>query len=198
MARADWHSRLVGWLKVILPLAALALLSILFLVSRTIDPMEAVPRSPDGGAILGEPKLTAPEFAGTTADGAALALSAREVRPGAGSGVDASLVGAQLDTPDGASVEMQAAVATLDPTGAQFTLSGGVELVTSSRYLIRAEAVAVATDQTRLESLGPVQVDGPVGRITAGGMILTADPKREGAYLLVFKAGVKLLYQPGE
>ena len=38
MARADRHTRVVGWLKVALPLAALAILSTLFLVARRIDP----------------------------------------------------------------------------------------------------------------------------------------------------------------
>ena len=43
MARADFHSRLVGWLKVVLPLAALAILSTLFLLADLIDPTAAIP-----------------------------------------------------------------------------------------------------------------------------------------------------------
>ena len=42
MARADTHTRVVGWLKVALPLAALAILSTLFLVARRIDPEAAL------------------------------------------------------------------------------------------------------------------------------------------------------------
>ena len=39
------HSRVVGWLKILLPLAALALLSTLFLFSRGSDPTANLPFS---------------------------------------------------------------------------------------------------------------------------------------------------------
>ena len=41
MARADWHTRRVVWLKVALPLLALAILSTLFLLADRIDPDDA-------------------------------------------------------------------------------------------------------------------------------------------------------------
>ena len=43
MARLDLHSRLVTWAKVALPLAALAILSTLFLLADRIDPTAAIP-----------------------------------------------------------------------------------------------------------------------------------------------------------
>jgi lipopolysaccharide export system protein LptC len=43
MARADAHTRVVGWLKVALPLIALALLATLFLLADRIDPDDALP-----------------------------------------------------------------------------------------------------------------------------------------------------------
>ena len=198
MARGDMHSRLVGWLKVILPLAALAILSTLFLVSRTIDPMDAVPYAEvDVEDRIREPKMTAPEYAGTTSDGAAIAFRARNVRPGEGSAMDARTVEAQLDTPDGGSVQMAADAVAMDAAGAHVTLSGGVTMTTSTGYQVKTEGLVAATDRTRLESLGAVEAEGPVGRITAGEMVMSADPDHEGAYLLVFKTGVKLLYRPG-
>jgi lipopolysaccharide export system protein LptC len=199
MLQGDGHTRLVGWLKVLLPLAALAILSTLFLVARTVDPMDAVPYAEvDVADRVREPKMTAPEFAGTTADGAALALTARDVRPGDGRAVDARAVEARLDTPDGGSVRMQAAGVAIDPTGARLTLSGGVTMTTSTGYRIAADGIVAATDRTGLSSTGPVEADGPVGRVTAGEMVLTADPDHAGVYLLVFKTGVKLLYRPAE
>ena len=41
--KGDRHSRVVSWLKVLFPLIALALLSTLFLLSRAIDPGQAIP-----------------------------------------------------------------------------------------------------------------------------------------------------------
>ncbi len=37
------YSRVVAWLKILLPLLALAILSTLFLVARTIDPAQNIP-----------------------------------------------------------------------------------------------------------------------------------------------------------
>lgn len=198
MTRGDWHTRVVGWLKVILPLLALAILSTLFLVARTIDPMDAVPYAEvDVEDRIREPKMTAPEYAGTTSDGSALALRARDMRPGEGSAIDGREVEARLDTPDGGSIEARAAAVSMDTEGTTFRLQGGVSITTSSGYRVETEGLVAATDRTRLESVGPVEGEGPVGRISAGQMVLTADPDRPGAYLLVFKTGVKLLYRPG-
>ena len=113
MARADFHSRLVGWLKVVLPLAALAILSTLFLLADRIDPTAAIPYAEvDVKDLVRDPRMTAPAYAGTTADGAGITLSATEARPAsgeqaaaasgmvvlfAGSGVVEEVVGAALD-----------------------------------------------------------------------------------------------------
>jgi lipopolysaccharide export system protein LptC len=85
MARRDRHSRVVGWLKVALPLAALAILSTLFLLSDRIDPEDALPYAEvDVEELAREPRMTAPTYAGMTTDGAALSLTAVEARPSAG------------------------------------------------------------------------------------------------------------------
>ncbi|MBL9052753.1 MAG: hypothetical protein JNN02_03385, partial [Tabrizicola sp.] len=43
MAGTDAHTRVVTWLKVLLPLAALAILSTLFLLADQINPDDALP-----------------------------------------------------------------------------------------------------------------------------------------------------------
>ena len=81
MARRDRHSRVVGWLKVALPLAALAILSTLFLLSDRIDPEDALPYAEvDVEDLAREPRMTAPTYAGMTTDGAALTLTATEAQ----------------------------------------------------------------------------------------------------------------------
>ena len=60
-AALDGWSRLVAALKVLLPLAALAILSTLFLVSNRINPEDALPYADvDVEARLREPRITAP------------------------------------------------------------------------------------------------------------------------------------------
>jgi lipopolysaccharide export system protein LptC len=199
MARADRHTRLVGWLKVALPLTALAILSTLFLVARRIDPEAALPYAEvDVEDLAREPRMTAPTYAGTTEDGAALTLSASEARPAA-DGTPARAAGLRLElaTPDGGRTELLAAEAVMDDATRQVRLSGGVTLTTSSGYRLETAEVAAKLDRTGLESRAPVVATGPAGEIRAEGMVLSQDNRTPGAYVLVFKGSVRLVYQPG-
>ncbi|MBA4323590.1 MAG: LPS export ABC transporter periplasmic protein LptC [Rhodobacter sp.] len=199
MARVDRHTRVVGWLKVALPLAALAILSTLFLVARRIDPDAALPYAEvDVEDLAREPRMTAPTYAGTTEDGSALTLSADEARPAAeGSAAQAARLRLELATPDGGRTELVAAEARMDDTTRQVVLSGGVTLTTSTGYRLETAEVAANLDRTGLESRAPVKATGPAGEITAAGMVLSQDNRTPGAYVLVFKGGVRLVYQPG-
>jgi lipopolysaccharide export system protein LptC len=199
MARADAHSRVVGWLKVALPLAALAILSTLFLVARRIDPEAALPYAEvDVEDLAREPRMTAPTYAGTTADGAALTLSADEARPAA-EGAAASAAGLRLDlaTPDGATTALSAATAAMEDATRQVLLSGGVTVTTSTGYRLETADMAVKLDRTGLESRSPVTATGPAGQIRADRMELGQDNLTPGSYVLVFKGNVRLVYQPG-
>ena len=76
------RSVIVAWLRVLLPLGALAILSTLFLLSRRPDPDAAIPyASVDAEELARHPRVTAPSYAGVTADGAALTLTAESVTP---------------------------------------------------------------------------------------------------------------------
>jgi lipopolysaccharide export system protein LptC len=199
MARADTHTRVVGWLKVILPLTALAILSTLFLVARRIDPEAALPYAEvDVEDLAREPRMTAPTYAGTTSDGAALTLSADEARPSAeGAPAQAAGLRLALDTPDGARTELLAGSAVMDAATRGVILSGGVTVTTSSGYRLQTAEVAAKLDRTGLESRSEVTATGPAGEIRADRMTLSQDTRTPGAYVLVFNGGVRLVYQPG-
>lgn len=199
MARADRHTRLVSWLKVALPLAALAILSTLFLVARRIDPDAALPYAEvDVEDLAREPRMTAPTYAGTTEDGSALTLSAEDARPATEqSPARAAGLRLELATPDGSRTELLAAEAQLDDASRQMLLSGGVVLTTSSGYRLETAEIAAKLDRTGLESRATVKATAPAGEITAQGMELRQDNRTPGAYVLVFKGDVRLVYQPG-
>lgn len=200
MARPDLHSRMVGWLKVALPLAALAILSTLFLLADRIDPDAAIPYAEvDVQDLANDPRMSAPAYAGTTSDGAGITLSATEARPAAdGSNATATGVSALIETPDGGTVDLAAETAELDTTVGSLTLQGEVTLKTSSGYEIRTDGIAARLDRTGLASMGPVVVTAPMGQIEAQGFNLTQDTADPKAYLLVFNGKVKLVYQPGQ
>lgn len=199
MARADWHTRRVVWLKVALPLVALAILSTLFLLADRIDPDDALPYAEvDVEGLAREPRITAPTYAGTTTDGAALTLSADAAQletataPG-----NIQRLKLELATPDGATTNVLAGQAVLDSGQREILLSGGVVATTSTGYRVETEALAAKLDWSSLQSRAPVTATGPAGRIEAGGVTLAQDATTPGAYLLVFNQGVRLIYQPG-
>ena len=190
------HSRLVNILKVLLPLVALGILSSLFLLSGRIDPEDAIPYAEvDVEARLREPRMTDAGFAGVTADGSSLTLSAAEARPGADGG-SASIVLGTLETPDGGKTELAAAAVQVDATAQMIELSQGVEMRSSSGYVISAPGMGVSTDRTFAESRGEVSAIGPMGQLTADHMELSAQDGVANSYLLVFNGKVRLLYQP--
>lgn len=99
--------------------------------------------------------------------------------------------------PDGGQTELLAAEAVIDDSTRQVLLSGGVVLTTSSGYRLETAEVAAKLDRTGLESRAPVVAMGPAGEIRAESMVLSQDNRTPGAYVLVFKGGVRLVYQPG-
>jgi lipopolysaccharide export system protein LptC len=199
VARIDTHTRVVGWLKVALPLMALAILSTLFLVADRIDPDDALPYAEvDVEDLAREPRMTAPSYAGTTSDGGALTLTAEEARPEAeGAAAEARGLRLELATPDGGRTELRAATAVMDQSARQVVLSGGVTLTTETGYRLDTAEVAAKLDRSSLQSSGEVRAIGPAGEISAGGMTLSQDNQTPGDYLLIFNKGVRLVYLPG-
>jgi lipopolysaccharide export system protein LptC len=193
----SFHSRMVGILKIALPLAALALLSTLFLFSRTIDPEAALPFvEVDLAERAREPRLTAPTWAGVTDDGAALTVTAAEVRPGS-SETNATARGlrAVLELSRGGQAELTSAGGSLDSASDMLTLEGDVVVTTTTGWRVAADRMLVALERTHVESPGPVDATGPAGELTAGSMLLSPTAV-SGQYSMDFNGGVRLIYQP--
>ena len=199
LARADnLHSRLVFWLKIVLPLTALALLATLFLFGRPISPEDAIPyANTDITDRVKDPRVTSPVFAGMTEDGAALTITAAEARPGAAGTDNAGLaraMSALMELPDGSTAQVTAPLVQMDRASQRAVLSGGVKIVTSGGYTALMPGMSVATTQTDLTSLGAVDATGPPGKLHAQAMHLGVAAL--GGYELNFTGGVTLVYLP--
>lgn len=195
---SDLRSRVVAWLKIILPLAALAVLSTLFLFSREIDPEDAIPFADvDVEGLARDPRLSAPEYSGMTRDGTAVRVSAEnaQVDPAQASLISAGKVRLMLTAPDGASTEITTDSAELDGQANRLTATGGVRIVLSSGYVVDAPSVVAAMDRTDVETGEGIQATGPLGKITAGGMTISVIGDA-GQHLAVFNRGVRLIYTP--
>ena len=191
------HSRLVGALRVLLPLAALALLSTLFLLARPRDPDAALPYAQvDIAEMLREQRLTAPTYSGVTHEGDEVIFTAATAHPGGADGSGARAMAPVLRL-IGAAGETRAAAAEghIDPAAQMLVLQGAVTVDTADGLRLDTAILRASLDRSRLESPGPVVAEGPQGRIEAGGFTLTRGAA-SGQEVVVFNGGVKLLYRP--
>lgn len=192
----DRYSRLVAWLKVLLPLAALGLLSTLFLLSRNIDPVAAIPfaEAEIQDRLRGE-QITAPFFSGTTSAGDQVTFSAGAVQMGQGQRNRTDDLSVEIGLASGASVALASDMGSFDVADAQLTLQGNVIITTSTGYRVTSETLTTNFNQLSLESPGPVTADSPIGTLKAGKLRLERPTGGQNVHLN-FTNGVKLLYCP--
>ena len=191
----DGWSRFVALAKVLLPLLALMLLSVLFLFARRPDPEPDLPYA-EAEALAAEPRIVGPSYAGTARNGAVISLRAEEIAPIAGrdGAFRATALRGEVAMPDGRQVELQSGGAEFDEAARAARLSGLSRVVTSDGYEIEARAVEADLDAGVITVPGPLEARAPFGELTAGGLRL--EDAQSGAGL-VFTGGVRLLYDPG-
>jgi lipopolysaccharide export system protein LptC len=196
--RENFYSRLVAWLKILLPVAALGLLSTLFLLSRSVDPTVTTPFTTiDLHERAREQVITAPEFAGATDEGHLISMRAVSAKPDPAqpSRAFATALSARIELNSGTVITFTAARGIVDETADRAELTGNVVIDSSTGYYITTDHLISGMREVRAETPGPINAIGPPGRFSAGKMILTADKDGENTHLL-FTNGVKLVYEP--
>ncbi len=199
MARADNpYSRLVAWLKIILPIVALGILSTLFLVAERLDPESAIPFAERGAIddLVEEQGISSPAFAAVTADGTAVSVKAETARPDPEE--TQALLGQRLEArfeiSNGAIIDITSPDGTINALARTATLSGGARLESSTGVIVTTDKITTSFDGAFAETAGAVRATGPLGQLDAGAMQLKRD--ETGAYLLRFTDGVRLIYEP--
>ena len=135
-----------------------------------------------------------------TTDGTAIHVTAETARPDASDPdrASADALTARLEFTDGGFTDITATTGEIDTGAGQAKLSDGVVIDTSTGYHITTDLLTTSLNETRLSTDSTVNADGPLGQLTAGRMDLTPDPDAPGRYVVVFKDGVKLVYDPKE
>lgn len=197
MARADGlYSRVISWLKILLPLIALVLLSTLFLLSRSAEQVLDVPFT---GGISGDgtnrEQVSAPYYAGTTENGDMLTITASSASPEAGGLIRAEDLSALVRMPNGNEIALTSRKATVREGDQWAELEGGVLIESSTGYRLVTDSLGAAIDRIEAESGGPVTGEGPLGTLEAGKMRIEPLPQ-SGDVQLLFTGGVKLVYSP--
>ena len=193
----DRYSRMVAFLKVLLPLAALGLLSTLFLISRSVNTEATIPfAAHEIEERMRGQQITAPFFSSTTAQGDEITVTAGVARPGgpATPAVATDLV-AVIRMADGGRLTLSSdsGAVQLDKDIASFI--GNVEITSAAGLLVTTDLLNATLSGISADSPGPVQATGPIGSLNAGSMQLQT--KTEGGALhMLFNNGVKLVYDP--
>ncbi len=189
------YSQFVAWLKILLPLSALAMMSTLFLFARDNGAEPDMPFAEqliEGGRTAEQ--VGAPYFAGTTERGDGLIFEADRAMP-AGSGIEAEVLRGRIEMTDGSVLDLRAPQARFAEGSSMAELSGGVEIDSSTGYEVRTARLRAAIDRIDLESEGEVRARGPAGTLTAGKMrVLPAGTA--GDVQMIFTEGVKMVYEP--
>lgn len=190
------RTRIVGWLRVILPLTALVILSTLFLFGKTPEPGASLPYAdvtPE--ELAARPQITAPSFAGVASDGTEIAVTASRGSPGQADGrstVDD--VRLTLTGTDGVVAHVDARQGELQ--GQQLRLAEDVRMDISTGWLLTSQELLAELDQGMISADTRVDVLAPFGELTAGGMVLRRVPDGSGNHVLDLNGGVRMLYRP--
>lgn len=191
------HSRIVRLGTVILPLAALALLSTMFLLARRVDPDDAARfASVDLSERARDRQLTLPRFAGVSNEGTAYALSAQTARPDADDPrrMSADAVHLLLDSTGGGQTSIVAQAGRVDTAERSVRLDGDVRIETSTGYTLTTERLEGTLGHLDIFAPQEVRGTGPLGDLRAGSLRLDEDASGEAQML--FTGGVDLLYRP--
>ncbi|UWQ18290.1 LPS export ABC transporter periplasmic protein LptC [Jannaschia sp. M317] len=197
MVADSYHTPLVRAGRVILPVTALALLSTLFLLARTVNPDDAIPFADvDVSERARDQQLTAPRFAGVSREGTEFALSANTARPDAADPriMEADQVVLDLIDMSGGEVMVQADMGRVDTAARHITLDGNVQVTTTTGFRLTTARLEGTLGTLNIRATGGVVGDGPLGGLRADEMRVNQD--EEGSQRLLFTGGVELVYTP--
>ncbi len=193
----DRYSRIVALLKVILPLAALALLSIIFLISRGSDQEAAIPfaQTEIEERMRGQ-QITAPFFAGSTEAGDEILVSAQNIRRDAATneGTSEGLY-AVMRLSKGGKISLRSDLGSLEIAKQIAHFSGDVLIQTYDGTRVETELLDAHLDEIFAVSPTPITATGIIGTLSAGAMQIHTKSQGKSVHIL-FNKGVKLVYDP--
>ncbi|HEU0222016.1 MAG TPA: hypothetical protein VFR34_07380, partial [Paracoccaceae bacterium] len=180
--RLGRYSRAVRIFKIGLPLAALGLVSSIFLVTGDDFTAGFNFSAADFAALEDDLRLAHPRFTGMTERGEPYVVSAEWAQPDRPDPSEISLHGirAEITLADGRVVTLSAADGDLRPRDQTVALKGSVVVTTSDGYRAETEAAQADIGGRVLTVPGPVRAEGPMGLIEAGAMRMTRGEGAEG------------------
>lgn len=188
---------MVALFKVLLPLAALGILSTLFMLSRSVDPTAKIPFAENDMADrMRDQQVTAPFFSGTTSKGDEIIVTASLARPERdGAPAEATDLTAQITMADGVRITLTSDTGRVAVDKDLATFSGNVVITATNGFVVRTDMLNTALNTISGNTPGTITGTGPFGDFTAG--LMQVREKSDGGPLhMLFNKGVKLIYDP--
>jgi len=187
------YSQFVGFLKIILPLAALALMSTVFLFARAPTQETAIPYA-EIEEIAREPRLSGAQFSGVADDGSVIEINAGTTRPNGDLMMIESL-SATIESVSGVHIDIRAGTGEIDTASRVARLTGLARVETSNGYEMETTGITANLTTGKIVSDGAIEIQAPFGSLTAGQMIIET-PEGNDNQVMLFQNGVRLVYTP--
>ena len=189
----NFYSQFVGFLKIILPLAALALMSTVFLLARTPTQESSIPHAKIE-EIARKPGLSGARISGVTENGSVIEITAQTARPN-GNNWLVEAIYASINAVDGVHIDIRASQGEINNTTQIARLTGLARVETSDGYEMETAGIVTNLTTGRIVSDGALEIQAPFGFLTAGQMIIET-PIGGNGQVMLFQNGVRLVYNP--
>lgn len=196
MTYGDRYSRMVAWLKVSLPLLALAILSTLFLISRVVEPTATIPfADTEIQERLTRQQITGPYFSGISSAGDQIEIYAQVFSAAGGREGKNSIKDVRLNVrfATGLHAQLLADQAVVNIGEDISRLNGNVRFETSDGYVLSGDQFAVRMSTPEITAPEKILGQTPAGSVAAGAMHISI-PEDGSSIRLVFTNGVRLIY----
>ena len=192
----DSYSFFIAWIKTLLPIAALGMLSTIFLFSGKVDVTQSLPYAElNVEDIIREQRITKPYFTGISERGIEFAISAAYATPNTSqpSILDVSELRVEFKTPQGNTAEITAGLGVMNAKTKLAKISQGVRLASKLNFWITTEKLDIDFNDSYASTNGPFKGVFSLGSIESGNMVLRMI---SGNQQILFTNGVRMLYNP--
>ena len=196
--RVRAYSRAVAWMKVLLPLGALAVISALYFAAQRTGDLSEIFSAEELATLGAGLRLDNPRFAGVTEQGEPFTIRADWALPDSAMPrfIDLERPEGEIEMNDGRTIAAKAAFGRMHREEKTLVLEGGVVLDTSDGYHIETGLIEIDLDAKTANAPGPVSGTGPRGQIEAGSFRAAAGEDGAGAGQIWFENGVRLVFIP--
>lgn len=196
-AKMHQYSRSVRWMKVVLPITAISLILMIFLIGKDRDAVIDLGDARNAAVLGAGLKLENPRFSGTTEDGDPFVVTARSALPDGAmpDRIDLDAPSGEIRLNDGIRLTVEARDGRMFRKDELLHLMGDVTLVSSNGYTAKTDRVELDLATKTAVAPGPVAAKGPLGSIRADRLQVDRATPETRDVTIRFEGNVRLVYR---